>query len=930
MVKPILSLNQRTQGHATMMFSKCFYSFWHNLFFVFLLFPSLLLGQLTKDTTLAAQLIKESKTLIDQAKFPDAWESAQKALDLNLLHLDTLDVKVGDAFYQLGSVGKFTGEGYFENFGKALHIYRHHYGEHHAKVGGTLVEIGSLHAFQGFPDKGLPMLEKGLHIQEQLLGEDDPKLIATYYNIGIAYYVKKENSRALGFFKKSKQLLLRQPKVNHSGLSAIAGMISNLEKTRGNLEESIEELRQSVVHQLKVTDEFHPNISSSYQNMGSTFLALGELDSALLYVKKSQRIREKILPTDHINHHLSRSTLGRIYLAKNENEQARQIFLKEVGYQEKTFQKYKFLADSRTAENERKIAQSYQQDGDFENALHWYEKSLNTIGWQANTDHFDEVTDLVQLFYVFRYKSLLYLDWYKKSGDPNHLKEVKRISQNALLLNDAFRVRAFEQEEKEDVIKNGKEFYENLIEANQQLYGLDQNPSYLLSVFESMERAKSRNYLDFLKDSKAQSFSGVPDSLVALQFLLQEEVYGLRAERLEFLREEKTEAVLEKEVVIFQKTEKLDSLRSIFKEHHPDYYRLKYDNSIVDLKAFSDAALDGQTIALSYFIGEKNAYLLKIKKGATPQIFNLHFEGDLRATIGELRGTITSFQPRTNPDGHILLAKTAKRLYDELLAKALENEPANKLLILPDGELWYLPFELLLENEAVENQAMKDWPWLLKNYSISYANSATTLFEILSRPTKSRPVKNFGGFAPSYEPELLKGSDTLKQPALAVVVRNGEYELDRAKEEVEAIARLMKGKVWLGKDISEKTFKENAASFQLLHLAMHAFQNDQNPLTSHFLFPDTEQTDSSFSEDNQLNVYELYNMQLSADLAVLSACNTGIGKIKRGEGIQSLSSGFAFAGVPSTVMSLWKVPDQATADIMVRFYKNLKAGQRKR
>ena len=119
---------------------------------------------------------------------------------------------------------------------------------------------------------------------------------------------------------------------------------------------------------------------------------------------------------------------------------------------------------------------------------------------------------------------------------------------------------------------------------------------------------------------------------------------------------------------------------------------------------------------------------------------------------------------------------------------------------------------------------------------------------------------------------------------------------------------------------SEANFKAKASDFGILHLAMHAFTVDQNPLFSRLIFTPASDT----TEDNFLHAIELYNMKLHAQMTVLSACNTGLGAVKKGEGIMSLSRAFAYAGVPSLVMSLWSVPDKSTSSIMVDFYKGIK------
>ena len=124
---------------------------------------------------------------------------------------------------------------------------------------------------------------------------------------------------------------------------------------------------------------------------------------------------------------------------------------------------------------------------------------------------------------------------------------------------------------------------------------------------------------------------------------------------------------------------------------------------------------------------------------------------------------------------------------------------------------------------------------------------------------------------------------------------------------------------------NEAVFKSNAIDYGILHLATHAIIDGENPLNSYLIFTSTGDS----TEDNNLYAWELYNMRLNAQMAVLSACNTGFGKLQRGEGVMSLGRAFAYAGVPSIVMSLWPAEDESTADLMGYFYEALAEGQSK-
>ncbi|MBK9018363.1 MAG: CHAT domain-containing protein [Saprospiraceae bacterium] len=156
-------------------------------------------------------------------------------------------------------------------------------------------------------------------------------------------------------------------------------------------------------------------------------------------------------------------------------------------------------------------------------------------------------------------------------------------------------------------------------------------------------------------------------------------------------------------------------------------------------------------------------------------------------------------------------------------------------------------------------------------------------------------------------------------------VRGGIPALMFNKDEVTACAEIFDGKPLTGTTATEAGFVQKAKDYQILHLAMHALTNDSDPLYSQLVF---NQNHRDTVEDNLLHAYELYNMRLNADLAVLSACNTGAGKLVRGEGIMSLSRAFKYAGCPNILMSLWSVNDASAKDIIGDFHRKLKDGKR--
>ncbi|MDD4087252.1 MAG: CHAT domain-containing protein, partial [Bacteroidales bacterium] len=240
----------------------------------------------------------------------------------------------------------------------------------------------------------------------------------------------------------------------------------------------------------------------------------------------------------------------------------------------------------------------------------------------------------------------------------------------------------------------------------------------------------------------------------------------------------------------------------------------------------------------------------------------------------------------------------------QLYAKLFENEYefGKHTVVIPDDILYYLPFELLVSKDD----------FLIKEHIISYASNAYFIEneQIISNSDLDQKVVLF---APAY-------TSTIPESQLAV--RGEEYSLSGAEEEVSVISTLVAAEVFKGKQASKSKFKSLDKNASVLHLAMHANLNDNDPELSSLLF-------SSSEADYEMHISELYGLNFNAELAVLSACNTGVGGFKNGGELVSIHHAFTTAGIPSTVASLWNAPDLSTKAIMIDFYKNLRNGQDK-
>ena len=373
----------------------------------------------------------------------------------------------------------------------------------------------------------------------------------------------------------------------------------------------------------------------------------------------------------------------------------------------------------------------------------------------------------------------------------------------------------------------------------------------------------------------------------------------------------------------------LDSLKNAYLKTSDTFAKIRQEgngteksrtkNQLVSVEDIQQN-LDSDLALIEYFVDDDAVYIFCISKNDF-SVYKEAIDSSFFDRIQNFRSIL--IEPNFNKENRISFAIDGHALYNTLLKKPLHDlsKEVKRLVFVRDHSLNYLPFEAMLD-EPAEEKGYFEMPYLLRNYSCSYAATAA-LFLLQQDVAQGRASSLYRGYAPSYSNQKVEEKDTTNHLQYALLVRSGEYELKGAQREVNKVATALNGQVSVGESASEEQFKSEAQLYQILHLSMHALMNETNPKFSKLLFT---RGSSGKDEDDNLHVVELYGMQLNADLAVLSACETGIGKLYPGEGVMSLSRAFFEAGVPGTVMSLWQVEDDATSAIIISFFNFLKQG----
>jgi CHAT domain-containing protein/predicted negative regulator of RcsB-dependent stress response len=318
------------------------------------------------------------------------------------------------------------------------------------------------------------------------------------------------------------------------------------------------------------------------------------------------------------------------------------------------------------------------------------------------------------------------------------------------------------------------------------------------------------------------------------------------------------------------------------------------------------ALLDDRTLAVSYAVTDDETYLFALARTGP---LRLH-----RLAVGRqaLQGSTRRFR-QALAERELGLRDQARRLCATLLGPVQRDLSAyDRLLLVPDGPLWELPFQAL---------ECRPGRYLLEDRAVSYAPSLTALREMSRREARGGATQ-----------ELLALGDPLvgdgRRKQVASLHRGASLgPLPEAADELRALGRLYGpgSVVYVGEDAREERVKAEAGPHRLLHFAAHGLLNDASPLYSQLVLA---RPSAGSREDGLLEAWEIMEMDLRADVAVLSACETGRGRAGRGEGLIGLSWAFSVAGCPTTVVSQWKVDSRSTSKLMLEFHGRLAAGDR--
>ena len=770
--------------------------------------------------------------------------------------------------------------------------------------------IGQVEKDRGNFDKAITYFKKAQELKGKVQNEEHPDMIGLLNNIGIVYRRMMQYDKALEYYGASLELRKKTLGENHLQVSHSYNNIGYVLFNKKNFEEGMAIHRKALAIRQSLLGDDHYYTLQSIEQIGLCYGGLRQFDEAEKYFTRTLNSRIKRFGRDYHFVSYSYYNLGAVAEEEKDYVKARDYFQQAADVGSRIY-KSRHLDQ---ADNFNRIARCYLALEEWEKAKRFFhlslEQNLPGYDWGGSFDTIPNTDHYLSFKEVFRSVVGLASAY---SGEPevsNLNLALGFIASGETILanykssftneNDRIKISAYTRLLSDEALK-----------IHHELYQIDKDDQHLEEMFKYAESTRTTAILSSIADEKARRISNISADLLTRERGYRELKDSLNSEIIKKLSEEDGANLAELRASLLEVVQDHEELMGQLERDYPEYAQKKYGIkpiAIPELQLW--IANHNQKInVLHYYLTLKgDVYASVITQN--DQIIKLLRDEHLMTEISRLRESIVTHNPDSFRIG-------AHQVYKMLIApiRSFLDEDAD-LVIIPDGALAYVPFDVLLTETG--DQSYHQLPYLLHDFCISYDLSAT-LFAQRPRKSESGDIGDLVAYAPEFE----EGSNTSTQVA-GLVLRSDELvPLTGAYKEATSISQRMNGELRQKEKATESLFKKEAQGFKIIHLATHSIINEGNPGYSKLMFS------ASDEEDGQLHAFELENMDLNAELVTLSACSTGFGKFEEGEGVMSLARAFSVAGVPSVVMSLWPASDEHTAKLMDLFYENLQQGKAK-
>jgi CHAT domain-containing protein/tetratricopeptide (TPR) repeat protein len=807
-----------------------------------------------------------------------------------------------------------------ESFTQSLAIWRRvKYDEGQAN---TLLNLGYLDGNLGNTEASLDFYGRALDLSLSI--NDQMVRAFTLTAMGGAYALQGEKQKALKLHQQA--LALFRTIGNRGGEAATLNGIGYLYDDLGRKSEALEYYAKALQLYESIDNQHYAGITLGY--IGRVHFALGEKEKALEYYYRKLATSRAVL--DRRMESYTLRDIGNVLSTTQDKDKA-------LEYYRQALTLSRDVMDRRgEAYVLNSIGSLYEELGDESQALEHYNKALPLI--QAAADRRGEVTTL---FNVARAEREL-----------GRLADARAHIEKSLELIEHLRTKVASPSLRISYLETVYQHYEFYIDLLMRMHRRDPSAGYDALALEANEHAHARTLLESLIESHTDIRQGVAPDLLAEEGQVRKQLNRKIEQQMHMLSggvAPEQEAAIKKEVEAL--LARYEEVESKVRDESPRYAALTQPRQLKlpDIQK----ELDGETLLLEYSLGRERSYGWAVT-ATSVKSFELPGRAEIEAAARELYqllvadGLRKKNEPRAEQKARpaqpvAAYPAAAARLSGILLKPVMPLLGQKRLVIVADGILQYIPFNALPE-PGEEKPGPASYKPLVVDHEVITLPSLSTLAvlrkEVGGRPQARKAVAVIAD--PVFERDDPRvraanhgspglpgnsGQDTgARFAARNLGTDDGPVTFERLPftlKEAEAIFSVVpqaETKRAVGFDANLKTVLDpELRQYRIIHFATHALLNDSNPELSGIVLSLVDK--SGRPQDGFLSLSEVYNLDLPAELVVLSACQTGLGREARGEGLISLTRGFMYAGVPRVVASLWRINDRAAAELMRYFYE---------
>jgi CHAT domain-containing protein len=749
-----------------------------------------------------------------------------------------------------------------------------------------------------------------------------------YNSLARIYHGLNDFENALDYSIKGLQLL-QESGINEP--SEISHLMYNIGTYYFNLNK-ISVAKKYFLHSIKLTEQvkvlntnLQENVLNSCHLLIDCYSKDQKRDSVLYYSNKALELHKTNLYRINTTYFKYSSYL----LHQHKLEEAQIYALKALKASTKSYG----AESSEVSINYILLARILFAKHKYSEGFEYLQKSLNVLSTNFSDDKglsnpsLEQVIDknvfLSTLNYKMKYLNILYNQGYSIATEKILYQTAKLATETIEAINKDIHNRKSQLFWlNEEAIPS----FERAIAIALSIYKKTNNLEYLNEAFVLAERSKSMLMVNSFQGNQAFNFGEVPKDLVEKEQHLEKLLSKTKKQRFDAKLRKDLAAMQHWDNLIFEYKHQMMTLLHTFELEYPAYFKLKHAFKSVDIKDIQNV-LDDKTTFIEYFEGAATVYAFSITK-KTASVHTIPRTGSYSQDIVDFQSVLIGLDEaaKNTAKSYNLLIKTAHQFYQTFLQNSLV-EGKERLIIIPDGQLSYLPFEVFMtkevsvdSNQSNSSANFSNLPYLIRDYKVNYNYSATLWIEHLIKKTIPKNGQILA-LAPNYKN---KTAPEWRSP-YEKKLRKELVKLPGAIRELEFLKWTFAGSFLTNNAATETAFKKEVLDYSILHFAVHGLVDTKNPEYSGLALSE----DGSKTEDNILYTYEIKQLDLNADLVVLSACETGIGKYQLGEGILSIGRDFMYAGVPSMLTTLWSLNDYSSSIIIEQFYTNLGAGMDK-